>query len=110
MLESIAMLCHKRVTIGEVMGRAADETRVAIDWPRLFRRLSRRFGWTPQQIQDLTLQQALWYLEPLGGSSSRRLLPADEARALVTLLREAGRGNTKRCPVFPLSSPERGRG
>lgn len=34
-----------------------------VDWPAIFRQLSRRYGWTPYQISQLTLTQMRIYLD-----------------------------------------------
>jgi hypothetical protein len=61
-----------------------------IPWRRIFRCLSRTYGWTPREIADMTLAQICAYLDdaPRPGETAR--LPASEARAFARRKRADG--------------------
>lgn len=49
----------------------------------MFDALSLAFGWTPQEIADMTLAQITFYLSNAEGSQQTACLPPDEAKAMA---------------------------
>ncbi len=55
----------------------------------MFRSLSEQYGWTPQQIGELTMPQAWMYLRKDGAAKKVVSVPYNEARHMC-----AARGHT----------------